>query len=913
MLSGARTERPSLHHYDLDAWRQPQGLPEISPISSDSAYELMSRRPSVWDVTGSGAQRPFLYSDGIPGNDTRVKAAVDGARRDLENTSRREVRTVYEASVEETHGRVVSAAARGDVSSVLPAEVEKLGAMLLPARATLRAHVTAATMSPDPALAKDIGIAQRDVGYLRAALAWLVAFAQAYLPADKAAEIKRLVDAAISGGATELRPEIERQGGGSVQSPIGGNHYYDPFRALRSMSEASSDGTLEAIRGMHSVWDAIGSVGQRPFLYSDGSSADGRDEASWEEFQRMRQLYQHMMEKFGISLGALSADELVLNFALIRNELNIGREYGLFNRVLEGFINETDETPADFVAAFKDYARQFLLRKVAGASGSGGQGSGPASAHFFEDPNSAYMTLADDYSGLTAVRAGIDTVGFLGGASSPTSAPFYRSSPAPDGLINRARAFLSANIVRFPRNVFPASIQAEATIRIDAWLASFHRADYQIQTFGGTGNTEDAFQIVTAISEIERRLPTAGLTEVYEMLQYLEHHKFEGRRVDLDYEVGPTASRADVTGALRVLNIAIATRVLEIMRDGELIRSVGDTLPPPIRMVLYEGQSRVATGTTDRLLYLFQALTGSREGIYYVLKNASRGKPVSTVDLLIMTLQTYLDELIDESEHVWSGAASAQQFSAGVDAEIQRLQTVLAREVERKSAIPMEEPPQSAEELIRPRLRMLPIYLGRVSREQRRIDSVRAELEGIAAATEGYADALGQARVAEIKGLVSRVIGETIPASSSSRVDKGGGGNPNGAVPGPSIGRFFEHPASAHMTMMDDPTSIDAFRAGMERSNFFFGGAFRSISRPFYRSGPSTVAGIVEDTGETSGGAFEGSAGQLASSGGAGASHQRVARQQVAGARIMVQTRLHASLPVVTPAMAPIRSTIGRL
>ncbi len=33
MLSGARTERPSRHYFDIDAWRQSQGFPQVSPVS----------------------------------------------------------------------------------------------------------------------------------------------------------------------------------------------------------------------------------------------------------------------------------------------------------------------------------------------------------------------------------------------------------------------------------------------------------------------------------------------------------------------------------------------------------------------------------------------------------------------------------------------------------------------------------------------------------------------------------------------------------------------------------------------------------------------------------------------------------------------------------------------------------------
>ncbi len=134
-------------------------------------------------------------------------------------------------------------------------------------------------------------------------------------------------------------------------------------------------------------------------------------------------------------------------------------------------------------------------------------------------------------------------------------------------------------------------------------------------------------------------------------------------------------------------------------------------------------------------------------------------------------------------------------------------------------------------------------------------------------------------------------------------------GNGGGNVPGPMAARYYD-PARVPPSMAE--ASSDGTVA-MNRQPSVWDVMGFGANAPFYRSTPSTVAGIVEDTGETSGGAFEGSAGQLAGAGGTGASHQRVARQQVAGARIMVQTRLHASLPVVTPAMAPIRTTLGRL
>ncbi len=152
---------------------------------------------------------------------------------------------------------------------------------------------------------------------------------------------------------------------------------------------------------------------------------------------------------------------------------------------------------------------------------------------------------------------------------------------------------------------------------------------------------------------------------------------------------------------------------------------------------------------------------------------------------------------------------------------------------------------------------------------------------------------------------IRRVVDEKIVQLQSSQ--SGGG-----SVTSSGGARYYEFPGSEYMTMADGSASLDAFRAGIDAVGLV-GGAFSSISRPFYRSTPSTVAGLVEETGETSGGAFEGGAGQLAGAARTGASHQRVAQRQVAGARTMVQTRAHASLPVVTPAMAPIRTTIGRL
>ncbi len=145
---------------------------------------------------------------------------------------------------------------------------------------------------------------------------------------------------------------------------------------------------------------------------------------------------------------------------------------------------------------------------------------------------------------------------------------------------------------------------------------------------------------------------------------------------------------------------------------------------------------------------------------------------------------------------------------------------------------------------------------------------------------------------------------DNVGRTGRRRTRGGGGGSPSPS----GSARYYEFPGSEYMTMADGPASLDAFRAGIDAVGLV-GGAFSSISRPFYRSTPSTVAGLMSDveTGETSGGAFEAGAEHLAGASQAGSSQHRVG-QHVAGARVMTQTRTPVRTPVA--ALAAVRTQV---
>ncbi len=556
MLSGARTELPSLHYHNLHSWNRAEGFYRMSPVSSDTSYELMSRQPSVWDVMGFGANAPFyrtgpaeppaanaadVYSE-IRELETELSRLLQSLRSPVNTGARQKTKT----RIEEIRAAFNAIADRARRSSLSKDEIRMIehrvrtaiGVLLSPGSAEMRilsgvkyyepfrVPPSMGDASSDRTLeairtmrsvwdvtgsgarrpffysdgasgggrpedqAHELRVRQarrfadeldNRLARLRTVLGESVSFLNrqaersralgSAMPDDDSVrreryilqgalghydvlsrETETFIDvlgiivvkllkhqiAAEKKKAEDLARTVDHTAAGSGgQEPV---RYFDFGKEPRSMSDSSSDGTLEAIRNMRSVWDVTGSGAQRPFFYSDGSWHDddinpGEMDAIAEDFPKSYGLLETMSEKFGIQMDRIVDAQLVLVCARIRDELGIGHEYGLFNRVLEGFIDETVGTPADFVAAFKDYARKFLLLKVASASGSGGQGSGPASAHFFENPASAHMTMADDPTSIDAFRAGIDAVGLVGGASSSTNRPFYRSGPSTDSTV----------------------------------------------------------------------------------------------------------------------------------------------------------------------------------------------------------------------------------------------------------------------------------------------------------------------------------------------------------------------------------------------------------------------------------------------------------------------------------------------